>query len=396
MEQVKREAEANEKLKADLDQVRKATEKMGERSARGEEQMGKFGENLKSMSSQTAEKLKELREKAAGASAAYNSSASQAFEKNENLKKAREVFEKGSASAAAGSHTVLSKARGAFDGIMDKSGEAFGWLGDSDKKSEKWKAWKAAKDVQDAMAKEAAEAAAKDAAAAGGDKATSADGPDATAESNKDAGPPPEAALVVSQERTSSWDRFGANLRDMPFLQNVFENPLFDRVFGESEIAASIREMKEIDYNFHLEDFTEDMEYIISPHIIKSYLEGDSEELQLHCGEAAFLAVNASIKARKQQKLSLDTSILAGPKELELKACQRVEKGPPLFVWMFNMQQVNCLRDANDDIVEGAVDDIRNVHYAMVVTRHPEPDTVGLQYPWQISELAIVGNFPCW
>ncbi|CAJ1437988.1 unnamed protein product [Effrenium voratum] len=56
-----------------------------------------------------------------------------------------------------------------------------------------------------------------------------------------------ESALVVSQARSSSWDRFGAGLRDMsgaetPFLNSVFENPLLDRVFGETEQAeASIR-----------------------------------------------------------------------------------------------------------------------------------------------------------
>eukprot|EP00435_Cladocopium_sp_Y103_P054929 s38_g18.t1 len=53
-----------------------------------------------------------------------------------------------------------------------------------------------------------------------------------------------QSALVVSNAGSTSWDRFGARLGDMPFLNSVFENPLFDRVFGETEIAASIREMK--------------------------------------------------------------------------------------------------------------------------------------------------------
>merc|ERR1719454_10757 len=106
-----------------------------------------------------------------------------------------------------------------------------------------------------------------------------------------------ETALVVSKEKTSSWDRFGAGLRDMPFLSNVFDNPLFDRLFGESEIAASIREMKEIDPSFFLEDFAEEIEYVVAPHIVQNFLDGKAEPLELHCGEAAFAAVNASIKA---------------------------------------------------------------------------------------------------
>lgn len=54
----------------------------------------------------------------------------------------------------------------------------------------------------------------------------------------------------MTEAGSSSWDRFGARLGDMrasqelrvcsrhlprPFLNSVFENPLFDRVFGETE-----------------------------------------------------------------------------------------------------------------------------------------------------------------
>ncbi len=53
-------------------------------------------------------------------------------------------------------------------------------------------------------------------------------------------------------------------------------------------------------------------------------------------------------------------------------------------------------------VVEGAVDDIRQVSYAIAVTRHPfcdednEGDETMLEFPWLVSELAIVGNQPVW
>jgi len=262
----------------------------------------------------------------------------------------------------------------------------------------KTKQWKEGRAAMSAAAKEAAdkEEAAK---AAATDKATSATAEGAAAGKEEEAAKPaaePESALVVSEARGSSWDRFGAGLRDMPFLSSVFENPLFDRLFGESEIAASIREMKEMDYNFHLEEFAEDMEYLVAPHIIRTYLEGNQEALEKHCGEAAFVSVNASIKARKLQKLTLDPAILAGPKEMQLVSAKLNDKGPPSFIWTFQMQQVNCLRDANEEVIEGAVDDIRMVCYAMAVNRHPNIEKeLDLEYPWQISELAILWNQPC-
>ncbi|CAK0870603.1 unnamed protein product, partial [Prorocentrum cordatum] len=67
---------------------------------------------------------------------------------------------------------------------------------------------------------------------------------------------------------------------------------------------------------------------------------------------AAFLSVNAGIKERQRQKLRLDTAILQGPSEIELKGAKLMEQGPPCFIWTFNMQQVNCLRDKDGEIIE--------------------------------------------
>jgi len=290
---------------------------------------------------------------------------------------------------------------------MDKTTSALNFVGGEHEKTEKLQRWKTAQAQRDevlaeaAKKAEAAEFAAKMAeeAAAGAEedplraaeaKAKAAAAEQAAAE--MDAG----SAVVVSKTQDgSSWDRLVAGLRDMPFLNNVFENPLFDRMFGESEIAASIREMKEIDPHFFLEEFAEEIEYVVAPHFVQNFLEGNQDQLELHCGEAAFAAVNASIKARRTNNMTLDANILAAPKEVELKGAQRMDKGPPCFIWTFNTQQVNCLRDSAGEIIEGAVDDIRTVYYAMAVTRHPELEKT-LEYPWQVTEMAIVGNQPCW
>merc|ERR1719506_1255529 len=121
----------------------------------------------------------------------------------------------------------------------------------------------------------------------------------------------------------------------MPFLNNFFDNPLVDQMFGETEIAASIREMKEIDPDFRLADFAEEVETVVAPNLVKSYLEGDLDTLDLHCGDAAYQAVAASIKERQRQKLKLDTSVLAGPTEVELKGAKLMDGGSPCFIWTF-------------------------------------------------------------
>jgi import inner membrane translocase subunit TIM44 len=206
--------------------------------------------------------------------------------------------------------------------------------------------------------------------------------------------PPQETGLVLHHETV--WDRFGARVRDMPFLNDVYDNPLFERIFGETEIAASIREMKMLDPAFRLGQFTEEVEDIVAPHLIKSYLSGDSDVLKMHCGDAAFAAVSASIDMRTKHRMSMDPSLLDGPREVELAGATLQDNGAPLFIFTFHTQQINCMRNHEGMVVEGDIDDIRTVRWLVAVTKHPEPEEPGLLHPWQVSEFAIIGNQQSW
>ena len=139
----------------------------------------------------------------------------------------------------------------------------------------------------------------------------------------------PEAGNAIVVKEESSWDRMGAALKDMPFLHSFYENPAFDRVFGETEIAQSIREMKDEDPKFRIAEFGDEVEHIIAPSVIQAYLDGEDEWLKLHCGEAAFAAVNASIKERKKMKVVLDRDMLQPPREVELKGAKPVDGDMP-------------------------------------------------------------------
>lgn len=405
MDQVKRDMENDPKLKEDWKKWQKTSEKVETRSERNKERMAEMSDKFKSASSRTSEILSGWKEKTANMKSAAGQRVSEATEQNESLKKMEEFMKKQVEFTSAKSSSAFQKTKGVFSGVMDKSKTAVNWVGGEHEQNQKLKKWKETQASRDAaMASQQAAQEAADAAAKAAEEAATSDDPTKAEEAKAKAAEAAKAAeetqsgdaLVVSKTQDgSSWDRFGAGIRDMPFLSNMFDNPLFDRMFGESEIAASIREMKDLDGAFILEEFAEEIEYVVAPHIVQTYLDGDSEQLELHCGEAAFAAVNASIKARKQNKMTLDTNVLAGPKEVELKGAQRQDKGPPCFIWTFNTQQVNCLRDREGEIIEGAVDDIRTVYYAMAITRHPELEKT-LEYPWQVSELAIVGNQPCW
>ncbi|EDO07177.1 putative mitochondrial import inner membrane translocase subunit Tim17 [Babesia bovis T2Bo] len=202
-----------------------------------------------------------------------------------------------------------------------------------------------------------------------------------------------EYALVLAKE--SVWERFGTRLRDMPFLTNFFENPVFDQLFGNSTLAKAVKEMKRLDSSFDLPEFIESVEHVVAPHIVQCYLDGDSKSLEAHCGELAFNVLNASIRERDLQKLYLDPNILI-LKDVELKGGMTMEEGYPWFIFNFKTQQINCLRDSRGHVVAGEIDDIRQVVYSMAVSRHPDISRDGLEYPYMVHEVAIIGNTQCW
>lgn len=202
-----------------------------------------------------------------------------------------------------------------------------------------------------------------------------------------------ENALVLAKE--SAWDRFGSKLRDMPFLTNFFENPLFKGIFARSSLSTAIQDMKRLDPSFNLPELVEMVEHVIAPHVVECYLKGDHASLKIHCGECAFNVLNASIKERNIQKLSLDPSILV-LKDVELKGGMTVKESDPWFIFNFTTQQINCLRDHKGKICAGQIDDIREVVYSMAISRHPDISYDNLEYPYMIHEIAIISNRPSW
>jgi import inner membrane translocase subunit TIM44 len=300
------------------------------------------------------------------------------------------------------SNPAFSKIKSATGAVSSKMGSLSAKIrlssGKENKVSSSYERWKQVRDAtvkaeEQQKKKESAESESKE------------PGEEAESATQGQAQSAPTDGLVVSDRGNSTWDRFGANMKDMPFLNAFYNNPLMDSLFGETEISASIRQMKEsVDPNFRLDEFVDEIESIVTPKFVRWYLEGNAEKLKLHCGEAAFAAVNASINARNKQRLQLDSNILSGPSDFELKAAKSGSMGEaeagtasPLFVFTFNAQQINCLRDHEGNVVEGAVDDIRQLFYAIAVQRNPKAiSSSELEFPWQIQEIAILGNQPCW
>ena len=67
----------------------------------------------------------------------------------------------------------------------------------------------------------------------------------------------------------------------------------------------------------------------------------------------------------------MDTTMLMPPHEFEMIGAKPGDGHAPTFIFRFETQQINCLYDKAGEVAEGAIDDIRNVYYAVAITRHP-------------------------
>merc|ERR1719375_2339155 len=217
MDQVKKDMEQNEKLKKDWEKFQETSGKMSDSTSRQGENVRKWAEGVKSASSRHAVTFAQWKEK----TEQKMSDASQAFhkttEENESLRNAKRLFERSAGSATQTSQNVFSKVRGVASGALDSVSQALSKLDDGEKAS-KLQQWKASREhLKEQREAEAAQAKAAEAAAAEGKEEGA---PEGAAGQHQAQAPPvqEEYAMVVSERGNSSWDRFGAGLRDMPFL----------------------------------------------------------------------------------------------------------------------------------------------------------------------------------
>ena len=155
---------------------------------------------------------------------------------------------------------------------------------------------------------------------------------------------------------------------DNPII-NFFRN-IYDRLFAENEMGQVLGEIRRDDPAFNISDFVHHVHKDLIPTILKAYLEGNRKVLKKSCTEDAYRMLNASLRERQTGGIVMDTNIL-DIDDVELTAARFLEDSPVLIV-SFTTQQINCVRNTEGVILEGAEDDIRAVYYIWAFIREPE------------------------
>lgn len=161
-----------------------------------------------------------------------------------------------------------------------------------------------------------------------------------------------------------------------------------DAMFSESDQGRGMREMLLIDKDFDEAEFLDEMQHAIIPQVVDAFLRGDRSVLRAWCTDEAMEPLNAVLKAREAEKLTVDPTVLAVGK-VDFAGMRPALKGaPPLAVVTSMVQQIHCMKDKEGNVVEGGDNEVRAVFYFFAMQREWSP--VGLT--WRVAEMSMAGS----
>ncbi|KNC49771.1 inner membrane translocase Tim44 [Thecamonas trahens ATCC 50062] len=154
---------------------------------------------------------------------------------------------------------------------------------------------------------------------------------------------------------------------------------LSDRLFPETEAAMCYSEIRRLDPGFDEYALQARLEKYTLPEVMEALGRHDLAELKNLVSPKFFTVLEGTLPPASASR-RYDTHILhISP--LEMIAIKPIEKEPTLF-YSFTVQQVQVVRDAAGNVIEGDPDSIQNVQYIWSVQRDASDPSV-----WQLVGL---------
>ncbi|CAH0727248.1 unnamed protein product, partial [Brenthis ino] len=159
---------------------------------------------------------------------------------------------------------------------------------------------------------------------------------------------------------------------------------LFGNLFEKTELSQTLTEICKIDPNFTAQKFLEDCANDIIPNILEAMVRGDMEILKDWCYEGVFNILATPLKQCKQLGYRLDSKIL-DIENIELVMGKMMDQGPVLVI-TFQSQQIMCVRDGKNNVIEGDPNKVMRVNYVWVLCR--DPQELNPKAAWRLLELS--------
>ncbi|XP_023940446.1 mitochondrial import inner membrane translocase subunit TIM44 [Bicyclus anynana] len=159
---------------------------------------------------------------------------------------------------------------------------------------------------------------------------------------------------------------------------------VFGNLFEKTELSKTVTEICKIDPNFTSQKFLEDCANDIIPNILEAMVRGDMDILKDWCYEGVYNILSTPIKQCKQLGYRLDSKIL-DIENIELVMGKMMDQGPVLVI-TFQSQQIMCVRDGKNNVIEGDPNKVMRVNYVWVLCR--DPQELNPKAAWRLLELS--------
>ncbi|KAJ0392869.1 hypothetical protein ATCC90586_012181 [Pythium insidiosum] len=200
-----------------------------------------------------------------------------------------------------------------------------------------------------------------------------------------------DAGRTVSEKAKQARDKVSDAREDVLEFWETSQNPwvyrlssIYDGLFGETPMAVAIKEIRRAEPDFILEEWKDKIEAVVLPGVLEAFLRGNSRDLKKWFGEAAYSRINMAIRERKSEGLVMDPNVLSID-NVEVIEATAEDKHAPIILVRFSAQQINCIRNREGEIVDGAEDEVLAYYYIFAFQRDYDDEQEALR--WRIVDL---------
>ncbi|XP_076290971.1 mitochondrial import inner membrane translocase subunit TIM44 isoform X2 [Lasioglossum baleicum] len=223
---------------------------------------------------------------------------------------------------------------------------------------------------------------------------------------------PNEEAMGVELHKDSKFHQSWQNFKDKnPYVNKVLDwkikyeesdNPvirasrlltekvtdIMGGLFQKTELSETLTEICKLDPNFDRVQFLKDCETDIIPNILEAMIQGNLEILKDWCHEAPYNIIAQPLKQAEKLGYHLDSKIL-DINNIDLIMGKVMEQGPVLLI-SFQCQQIMCVRDGKNKVVEGDPEKVMRVNYVWVLCR--DPTELNPKAAWRLLDLSATSS----
>ncbi|KAF4522027.1 hypothetical protein B566_EDAN010904 [Ephemera danica] len=155
-------------------------------------------------------------------------------------------------------------------------------------------------------------------------------------------------------------------------------------LFQKTELSEVLTEICKSDPSFDKVEFLKQCETDIIPNILEAMVQGNLEILKDWCHEAPYNVLATPIKQGQALGMQFCSKIL-DVDSVDLAMGKMMDQGPVLII-TFTAQQIMCVRDTANKVVEGDPDKVMRVNYVWVLCR--DQTELDPRAAWRLLELA--------